>query len=139
MWPHVELATYTTPKSATLTLENTGIGPAVVGSIVVSVDGTARRNWPDALEALFGALPKTYSVTTMGDRAMRPGEKTVIVEVPADQLPPGFWQYIGRVGVSICYASVFGEHWTMSVPKLGGKPTWTPNSGCPPQRDSTDF
>ena len=36
VWPHVEISTYTTPQGASLFVENTGIGPAIIKSIVVT-------------------------------------------------------------------------------------------------------
>ncbi len=54
VWPHVELATYTSTVSASLTVENNGIGPAIIRSIIVSVDGKPQQNWSEVVKALGG-------------------------------------------------------------------------------------
>ncbi len=139
VWPHVQVGTFTSGQSASVTVENAGIGPAVVDNIVVTVDGKSKSDWGDVLTALTGSLPKQFSHFTVGDRALRAGEKSVLVDIPSYELPPGFWDYIGRVGVTICYHSVFNEHWVIETPHLGGKNTWRVVSGCPEQARNTDF
>ena len=52
VWPHVEISTFVTPKGASLFVENTGLGPAIIKSVVVTVDGKPRRSWDDVLRAL---------------------------------------------------------------------------------------
>jgi len=44
VWPHAEIQISTKQAGATLMLENTGIGPAVIQSIAVSVDGREVRS-----------------------------------------------------------------------------------------------
>lgn len=139
VWPHLELSTFTSATSATLSVDNNGIGPAIVDSIDVTVDGKPQRNWPAAFEALTGKAPVHYSNETISDRALRAGERTIVVEVPIAELPSGFWQYIGRVGVRICYSSVFGEHWQFTADHVGGKRTWTSVPSCPAQPPNADF
>ena len=36
VWPHVEITTFITPRGASLSLENTGLGPAIINSVVGS-------------------------------------------------------------------------------------------------------
>jgi two-component system, cell cycle sensor histidine kinase and response regulator CckA len=45
VWPHVEISTFVTPTGASLSVDNTGLGPAIIKSVVVTVDGKARSNW----------------------------------------------------------------------------------------------
>jgi hypothetical protein len=142
VWPHVEVGTFTTNSDATVYLENTGVGPAMIESVVFTVDSQPRRGWNDLVGALFGkSAPDQFGRETVLEHALRAGEKVVVLDLPINAIPSGFWTYIKRVGVAVCYRSVFDQHWTMSHPRLGGgsKTTWTEVSGCPAQPDSTSF
>ncbi len=70
---------------------------------------------------------------------MRSGEQTTVLEVPIQSLPPGFWNYIRRVGVQVCYASVFGDLWLYDVPHIGTKNSWRSVARCPDQPPNADF
>src|SRR5207302_9887258 len=67
VWPHIEISTYTTLEGASLFIENTGIGPAIVKSVVVTVDGKPRENWPDVMRALGDSTPVPASMSTVVD------------------------------------------------------------------------
>ena len=54
-------------------------------------------------------------------------------------LPPGFWDYIKRVNVTACYASVFGEYWEVAVQLGSTKSEWRAVSDCPPQPLNVSF
>lgn len=140
VWPHVEVGTFTTPTDATVYLENTGVGPAVINSIVVSVDGKPRRSWEEVVTALFGdAAPARFGHATVLDHSLRAGDKVVLLDLSAASVA-GFWDQIHRVGITVCYASVFGEHWVLAGPKLGGgKIDWTTVARCGLQPAATSF
>lgn len=140
VWPHVEVGTFTTPTDATVYLENTGVGPAVINSIIVTVDGKPRRNWEEVVTALFGdAAPARFGHETVRDHSLRAGDKVVLLDLSTGSVT-GFWDQIKRVGVTVCYASVFGERWELAGPKLGGgKIDWTPVTQCPAQPATSSF
>jgi len=141
VWPHVEVGTFTTPSDATLYLENTGVGPAVIESVVFTVDGRPRRGWDDLIATWLGkGAPPHFGRETVHDHSLRAGEKVVVLDLTIGTIPPDFWTYIRRLGVRVCYRSVFDQHWMMSAPQLGGGlTTWTDVARCPAQPDSTSF
>jgi hypothetical protein len=140
VWPHLELSTFTTPNGASLSVENTGIGPALIKSVVVTVDGKRAHNWTDVLTTLLGHAPATgVSNSTIAESALRPGDKVMMVGVPNVNMPPSFWSAVRRVGITVCYSSVFEEHWIMRDSGIGGRTRWEPASGCPAQADGEDF
>lgn len=138
VWPRAEISTYIMPKGAAVYVRNNGIGPAIVESIDVTVDGRPQRNWDDALRAAFGRPATISSNSTVAGRAIRAGDTIELVTVPAEQIPTGFWAMIGRVRVALCYRSVFDERWSLTA-KLGGAGSWQAVDRCPAQRDSADF
>lgn len=139
MWPQIQVATITNAKTAQIYVENSGVGPALITSIIVSVDGKRQRTWPDAWTTVLGHAPKEYSNYTIGARTMRPGERQLVSGIPIDEFSRGFWIDAPRVGIRICYGSVFGEHWLLDAPRLDGRFAIHPVKACAEQPDSTDF
>lgn len=71
VWPRLEITTWVTPTGVELRLANTGIGPALIRSVVVTVDGKPQRSWDGVLRALFSHEPPPHnsSTTSAADRA----------------------------------------------------------------------
>ena len=139
VWPHAEIQVFTKPTGASLALENTGIGPAIIQSVVVAVDGHLQRDWREALHTLNGVEPAPFGNFSAVQHGLRPGERLVLLDLPVADLPRDFWKSIARVAVRICYASVFDEHWIVESKALGGVVTWREIARCPAQSDSAEF
>jgi hypothetical protein len=139
VWPHVEISTFIVPQGAAVRLDNTGIGPALVKSITVSVDGKSQHSWEEALTTLYGHEPPPHSSSTVTEHALRAGDQITIVGVGAKDLPTNFWKWIGRVKVSVCYSSVFAESWRVTDNYLGGSSTWESVANCSPQPAGFDL
>ena len=138
VWPHPEIATFITPKGASVYLQNNGIGPAIVRSIEVAVDGKPVRSWADVLAAILGKSGPNFNVATVAGHGIRAGDRIEMLGLPAEELPPDFWKAVGRVAVTVCYASVFGDLGEVTD-VLGTSDAWREVDRCPAQRDSTDF
>lgn len=140
VWPHLELTTFTTTNGATLSVSNTGIGPALIKSVVITVDGKRVRHWDEALTALLGHAPtEAFSHSTIAESALRPGDKVLMIGLPNADMPANFWTAVRRVAVTVCYSSVFDEYWVMRDAGIGGRTRWEPASGCEPQAEGEDF
>jgi hypothetical protein len=139
VWPHLEITTFTAPNGASLSVENTGIGPAIVRSVVVTLDGKRTHNWNEVLTGLLDHPPAPFSNSTIAESAVRPGIRTTVLGLPLEDRPPDFWKAVGRVGISICYSSVFEEYWILHDEHVGGRTTWQPVSACPPQKEDEDY
>ena len=107
--------------------------------MVVTVDGKERRNWNEVLQALLGHVPAVSDQSTIADRALRAGDKVTMIGVARADLPQDFWQSIARVGLSVCYGSVFDEFWIVQDARLGGQSTWRRTESCPMQKQGEDF
>jgi hypothetical protein len=138
VWPHLELSTWVNETNAMFRIDNTGLGPAIVKFVEVRVDGKAQRTWDDALRALYGREPPAFAHATTIEHALRPGDRAVLVSLPANDLPRDFWSSVGRIAVRVCYESVFHERWFV-IDTLGKSDRWTETGNCPAQPTSTDF
>src|SRR5689334_7207343 len=140
VWPHLEITTYTMLSGAKLSVDNTGIGPALIKSIVVTVDGKPVHDWNEVLTQLLGhSPPAPLSNSTIAESAIRPGDKVTVVGIPNEDMPPRFWKSVGRVAMKVCYSSVFGESWMLREAHIGERTTWTTVSECPAQREDEAF
>ncbi|MFL5614974.1 MAG: hypothetical protein ACJ796_15020 [Gemmatimonadaceae bacterium] len=138
VWPHLEISTWVSDSGVKLRVDNTGLGPAVVKSVGVTVDGKPERDWDAALTALYGHAPPSHSSATIFQHAVRPGDNTVLVGLRAQDMPPNLYRWVGRVTVRVCYSSVFDDKWTV-IDTLGKSSRWQVVSDCPAQTANTDL
>jgi hypothetical protein len=119
-------------------LENTGIGPAVIKSMVFTVDGKPASSWGGLLHALLGRDPLHTSITVV-EHGLRAGDKVTLMSIGAADLQSDFWKTAARVAASVCYASVFDEYWMMREDHLGGTSPWERVRDCPRPGPGSDF
>lgn len=131
VWPHLEVSLWTTPKGSTLSLENTGIGPAVVEYVRVDVDGQQAADWPDVLKRTLGAAPKTFDQSTVVDRALRAGDRVVLVGLPLNEMDSTTLDRFKHIALQICYRSVYGDRWHLTDAHIGGQTQWHEATTCP--------
>lgn len=131
VWPHLELGITFTPTNAGMQVTNSGIGPAIVQSVVVSVDGRPTRSWPEVFRAVLDSPTRRYGSSSVGDRVIRAGETVNWFELPTDVLPSDVQARIARVAIEICYASVYDEHWIVADAHAGQHTAWREVKRCP--------
>jgi hypothetical protein len=138
VWPHLEVGTFTSVDGAKVVVDNTGLGPAVVEAIAVTVDDKPAHGWHGVLQALVGDSTRNVSNTSLFEHGVRPGDRVQLLGLPATSLPTPFWTQVGRVKIRICYRSVFDERWIVDG-RLGTANRWTKVGDCPAQVRGDDF
>ena len=123
VWPILEYDSSNEPMIR-LSLENKGIGPAIIRRVIVTVDGQPVPNWQEALQKLVGPGTYHFSESTMSGHVLKAGESIDIL-VPHDfdnsvltsEKSGELWTTLNkarsRVGVEICYCSTLGDCWTL--------------------------
>jgi hypothetical protein len=139
VWPHVEIETFTRPNGVAVEIENGGVGPAVIKSIEVFVDGKLQKDWVAVATAIIGHAPGRYDNTTVADHSLRAGERVTLLGLPSDEIPPHIWSAAKRVRVMICYTSIYGEATVVSDDYLGSPTHWREVKQCSPQPDGVEF
>ncbi len=138
VWPHLEIQVFTKPTGGEIDLENSGIGPAIVQSVTVTADGKPMSTWAEVLRTLNGAdPPASFANFSAVDHALRPGDRLALINMPVADQPREFWKSIARVGITVCYASVFEQHWVVESKQLGQGVAWREASQCPTQPGSS--
>jgi len=138
VWPHLEVGTFTSVDGAKVVVDNTGLGPAVVEAIAVTVDDKPAHGWRGVLQALVGDSTRNFNNTSLFEHGVRPGDRVQLLGLPATSLPSPFWAQVGRVKIHICYRSVFDERWIVDE-RLGTANQWTKVGECPAQVRGDDF
>lgn len=119
VWPYLDLGVSYSADGFSIGATNRGLGPALVESVVVEVDGRPARSWDEVVERLVGPESGLDYGNTL--------RNTINGEVlPADRElmlfgVTGGWTPIKREMVDelnrldwlVCYCSVYGDCWTV--------------------------
>jgi hypothetical protein len=138
VWPHLEFDITFAQQISGIQISNSGIGPAIVQSVAVSVDGRPVRSWPEVFKLVLDSSPPRYSSSSVSDRVIRAGETVNWFQLPTNILPPDIQTRIARVAIQVCYASVYDEHWIVEDVRAGRHSAWRNVKQCPTPRPS-DF
>lgn len=145
VWPILEYNTSNEP-AIRLTLDNKGVGPAIIRHVIVTVDGQPMPNWHDVFQKLAGPGLHKFSESTMSSHVLSAGESMDILmprdndNAPLNQEKGGdLWTALNtgrnRVEVEICYCSTLGDCWTLRSGPNGNSTTETRT--CPAQSATT--
>jgi hypothetical protein len=113
VWPWLVAGNNDNERS--IEILNKGVGPAIVRSAQVFVDGRPQPDWQHVLKAL-GTVPRTYSQSTLNPNVLTPGEKVpAIVFADGDDYKRFKEAAVQRLTlVNICYCSTLDECWMYS-------------------------
>ncbi|HWG10937.1 MAG TPA: hypothetical protein VN693_05505 [Rhodanobacteraceae bacterium] len=123
---------------------NKGVGPAIVRSAQVFVDGKSQPDWQHVLKAL-GTVPHEYSQSTLTPNVLTPGEKVPAIQFANEDDYKRFRAaaVTHLTLVNICYCSTLGECWMYSDKHAVGYKSLaqlvTPIGQCPRLPDNAIF
>jgi hypothetical protein len=114
---------------------NAGIGPATLEKLVVTYDGKAVATWAELVKlccSSAGGLEaiQRASIDVVQGRVFAPREEISFFSVRKSDTNGPMWEKLNverfKLGMSVCYTSVFGEHWITSL----GKPNPVSVKSC---------
>ncbi len=119
VWPY--LIAGNDDNGQSLIVQNKGVGPAVVRSAQIWVDGKPQTDWEHVLDALGMSKPRPYSQSTINPDVLSPGEELQMIRFP----DKGNYQRfraaaVGHMAISLCYCSSLDECWTYRDNQLVG-------------------
>tara|TARA_R100000005_G_scaffold68544_1_gene36440 strand:+ start:6084 stop:6767 length:684 start_codon:yes stop_codon:yes gene_type:complete len=135
VWPFVQLsvADYDTGEVAgfTLSLTNAGVGPALVRSLRLIVDGEPMRDWEQVIAHLDGTIDEHVGRNSIGDRVLSPGHKVDLISVTDPMLARRLQAVVrsSETSLTYCYCSIFAECWLMNSQSQALDPE--PTEACP--------
>ena len=138
VWPYLILTNYDNEKS--LNVFNKGVGPAIVRTARVRVDGKPQPDWDHVLDALGIAKPRKYFLSTIRVAVLSPNDHTAIISFDDESVYRAFRDAaLARMRTDLCYCSTLGECWTYSDSIFGNAPKLDPVSACPVVPDDEAF
>ncbi len=120
VWPHLQIA-WSDTRQSILAL-NPGVGPAIVRSVELKVDGKPERNWLQVFKALGLAKDNIrFRQSTLNGFVLSPGETYRFLVIP-DQ--SNYERFAGlarrRMSIKTCFCSTLGDCWqTYTGPSAG--------------------
>lgn len=98
---------------------NKGVGPAIVRSVQVTVDGKSQADWGAVLKSLGMPDAKIHQ-STLNDNVVSPGETVewLIFQNSADY--DKFRSVESRVRFKVCYCSTLGDCWVNDATRKDG-------------------
>lgn len=118
VWPYLIVGN--DDLSQSLTVQNKGVGPAIVRSVQVWVDGKPQPDWIHVVSA-FGMPPHHFTQSTINHDVLSAGEQLQAIHFPDKEL----WQQFhdaayGRMAISVCFCSTLDECWVSGNRNLIG-------------------
>jgi len=110
VWPR--LSFYYAGMDGEFRIANKGVGPAIIESVQLSVDGKPARNWAEAT-SLLGLSDDGQLYSTLSGTVLSPGEHLTYLQPSS---PEAFAQIrgdVGRISLVVCYCSALGECWLL--------------------------
>ncbi len=135
VWPWLEAGN--NDDAYSVEVYNKGVGPAIVRSAQILVDGRAQPDWDHVLDALDVPKPRTYSESTIYPNVVSAGETVPIIKFADQEIYKRFRSAAvsKRLTIEICFCSSLGECWRYwdnhLVGYKEGRVQVTPLAQCP--------
>jgi hypothetical protein len=115
VWPYVTQANAMVPgEPYTRNVSNLGVGPALIKSFQVRVDGAPRRDWAEVSRALTGKpIPDLVYSSLRAGSVLLPDKTVTVIRIPPGDAAVQFWEQAQteRLSIRVCYCSLYGECW----------------------------
>ena len=135
VWPYVSQSNAFVPgEPYARNIANLGVGPALVKSFQVIVDGKPRRDWAEVSRELTGrAVPELVYYSLHAGSVLLPDKTVTLVRIPPGDAAQRFWEQAQtpRLSVRVCYCSLYDDCWLTD----GRTDQPTPVSSCRAEPD----
>lgn len=112
VWPYLEVSNFDSEHA--LAVLNKGVGPAIVRSAQVWVDGKAQPDWKHVLNAL-DIPPRSFQDSTVNGTVLSAGERVAMIKILDEVVYQRFRDAAKtRLGMQLCFCSTLGECWLYS-------------------------
>lgn len=129
VWPYLEPGLSASRRE--VTLFNKGVGPALIRSVQILVDGKPQRNW----KAVFAALGIDYGhhipYSTINGVVVSANDHIDQLVFPSAEDFNRYAHEVNRVNFKICYCSSLGECWALDDAAKLPIDTHKPVDECP--------
>jgi hypothetical protein len=118
-WPNINISSSndipSAPRTITLDLRNTGVGPARIETLEVFYKDKPMSSSRELMAACCGPGKPNYSISDVRDQVLPARDQVSLMTVPAAINPPEVYRALDaarrQLRVRVCYCSVFDECW----------------------------
>jgi len=130
VWPYL-LVAYADNDHARIVL-NKGVGPAIVRSVQMLVDGKPQPDWEHVLGALGGSGKTSITQSTLSGNVLTAGEKLEVMSMHDEDSYRHFREEsLHRASTRICYCSTLEDCWMYDDERPADQPRAQPIDRCP--------
>jgi len=119
VWPRLMAATSRDQGGLQVVVQNKGLGPAQVRSVVVGTPEGVFTEWSGAFSSLLGRTANEFFFSTLGGAVLMPGEVVHAVSVARGPLADSLAVATSDLRVDICYCSAYEDCWWLRDAHLG--------------------
>lgn len=116
VWPRLQLMSSGSLQE--VLVMNKGVGPALVRSVRVTIDGAVVRNWKE-LEKILGVTPAEYVQSTVNGTILSAGERYVMASFPEKPVWDRVRPALQRMDRRMCFCSTLDECWWVGTTTSG--------------------
>lgn len=109
VWPYLQPGI--SPSQQVMSLENKGVGPAIIRGVQLFVDGRPQRNWPETFDALGLHDLRNQPPSTINGVVLAPGDVIQQMGIKDPARFTRFYAQYDRIQLLICYCSALDECW----------------------------
>ena len=116
LWPHIELGfNYNPTKHFEITVQNNGVGPAIIEGISIKKEGEYLKTWNDVLDIIKADTTIQFGVSNSGivETVLSAGEERKLFAVYGEAAAQEFYKIYYDLELSICYKSVYDSYWIL--------------------------
>ena len=110
VWPYLEPGMSGSKRE--LIVFNKGVGPAIIRSVKILVDGKPQRNWTEVFAALGISYDHHIPYSTLNGVVISPNDHIEQLLFPTTEDFNLYSHQVKRVQLKLCYCSSLGECWT---------------------------
>jgi hypothetical protein len=131
VWPYISFSFSGGPEHVALTMQNNGLGPAIIRFNQLTLDGKPIDSWSTAFAQLSGKRDRIVSKSTSisGEAVLRPGEVLALFDVRGAHILRSIAQNEKRVRFTVCYCSLLENCWLKTAAPAAPPPR--PVAHCP--------
>ncbi len=120
VWPYVEISTRYSGDGFRIEMNNRGVGPAIIRTMAVQVDGEPVEDFREAILSVLGPDDafgyERFRTEALGPGVLEASGSRALFSVDWDEASrrlEAAWQ--DRLNIEACYCSVYGDCWTMEL------------------------
>jgi len=111
VWPNIAVENSYTGESFQLRVVNTGVGPARIGPVRMTLDREPIQTWTDLILKAQSTRQIRYYQSKVGNRVLPAGDFEKIFEVSDPAVADSVRRTLDRLVVEICYCSIYDDCW----------------------------